>query len=193
METLVYSHHKSSHQYYRRSRGHEPSKDAYFASPPSDGFRGITCRAFESGGGLLPTPFSAFSDTTPVNTKAALRAISPSSSENRKGPRRILKSRSVPVPIKFKFHEDFLLSERWAGPAYSISPPPSSLPLPKFSVQSKRMISFDREVDLLPMAKSAPASPVRESSSSPGISLFEFSNSATKTLRRILNLDIADE
>lgn len=90
-------------------------------------------------------------------------------------------------------------SELWAGPAYSNSPPPSSLPIPKFSMRPpKRTVSLDLPVsddadfDVQPTAKSAPASPSREHS--PSIrDLLLSADSATKTLRRILNLDVAGE
>ncbi|KAL0302109.1 UNVERIFIED_CONTAM: hypothetical protein Sangu_2502500 [Sesamum angustifolium] len=104
-----------------------------------------------------------------------------------------------PIPIKIKLPKDreFSLSERWAGPAYSNSPPPSSLPIPRFSMHPKRTVSLDfptvaSDIDLRPVAKSAPASPTRERSPSPSC-LFDTADSATKTLRRILNLDITDD
>lgn len=87
-----------------------------------------------------------------------------------------------------------LLSELWAGPTYSNSPPPSSLPIPKFSVRPKRSVSLDPpgtcpEVEMLLRANSAPSSPRREGSPCAG-DLFD---SATKNLRRMLNLNLDDE
>eukprot|EP00252_Welwitschia_mirabilis_P014850 TRINITY_DN32897_c0_g1_i1.p1 TRINITY_DN32897_c0_g1~~TRINITY_DN32897_c0_g1_i1.p1 ORF type:complete len:248 (+),score=38.45 TRINITY_DN32897_c0_g1_i1:552-1295(+) len=87
-------------------------------------------------------------------------------------------------------------SENWAGPAYSNSPPPSSLPLPKFSLRERRSVSLELPVvsnelsDISgssPRVKSVslPASPSRQDSS------LEIA-SATKNLRRILNLDLDD-
>ncbi|KAK4355514.1 hypothetical protein RND71_024485 [Anisodus tanguticus] len=93
--------------------------------------------------------------------------------------------------------DEFAYSELWAGPAYSNSPPPSSLPIPKFSVKPKRTVSLDlpgspSDIDLPPMAKSAPASPARELSPSRGGLFDSTTDSATQTLRRILNLEIMD-
>lgn len=94
------------------------------------------------------------------------------------------------------------LNERWAGPAYSNSPPPSSLPFPKFSKRQLRTSSLDiplAEVELcddvdVPGSFSAPGTPSRKH--------FSFSSStvgslglcldvayATMDLRRLLNLD----
>ncbi|PIN14562.1 hypothetical protein CDL12_12796 [Handroanthus impetiginosus] len=106
----------------------------------------------------------------------------------------------MPIPININFEkreEELHFAERWAGPAYSNSPPPSSLPLPKFSVRPKRTVSLDlptlaSEIDKHPIAKSAPASPTRGFSRSPR-DLFDSADTATKNLRRMLNLDITDE
>lgn len=68
----------------------------------------------------------------------------------------------------------------WAGPAYSNSPPPSSLPIPKFSLCQKRAASLD-----VP-AKSAPVSLTSELKSSADFFV------ATENLRRILNLDVGN-
>jgi hypothetical protein len=38
-------------------------------------------------------------------------------------------------------NENLPFSERWADPAYSNSPPPSSLPIPKFSTRSPKRTS----------------------------------------------------
>ncbi|MBA0553577.1 hypothetical protein Golob_012748, partial [Gossypium lobatum] len=93
--------------------------------------------------------------------------------------------------------EGFLYSELWAGPAYSNSPPPSSLPIPKFSLRVKRTVSLDLPaaypiVDVHQTAKSAPASPTRELDPSVA-EVFCSAASATKALRRILNLDNTDD
>lgn len=50
----------------------------------------------------------------------------------------------------------------------------------------------DAGIKVHPIAKSAPASPTREHNPSTK-ELFLSVDSATKTLRRILNLDVADE
>ncbi|CAL0310350.1 unnamed protein product [Lupinus luteus] len=64
-----------------------------------------------------------------------------------------------------------LFSELWAGPTYMNSPPPSSLPIPKFSVTPARTVSLDLsgsspEIEMhYPVAKSVLSSPCRECSS----------------------------
>lgn len=210
METLVVvAHHRNHHQYYDRSQNHGSAKIKSFGSPPSGNFRGINCRTFQSGEGLLPAPFKSCCNTKTVSksvTKRASASFSPKtpspSVNDQKPSKRIAKSSSVPIPIPINIEfeskgGEYYFSERWAGPAYSNSPPPSSLPIPKFSLRPKRTVSLDlptfaSEADLHPVAKSAPASPTRERSPSPS-DMFDISDSATKTLRRILNLDITDE
>ncbi|CAG7881747.1 uncharacterized protein LOC108868765 [Brassica rapa] len=86
-------------------------------------------------------------------------------------------------------------SELWAGPTYSNSPPPTSVPIPKFSLQQRRTVSLtfpspDSAVDVLEVAKSAPVSPT---SSCDDDNPFHSTVSATMTLRRMLNLETADE
>ncbi|KAK6120073.1 hypothetical protein DH2020_046203 [Rehmannia glutinosa] len=200
METLVVvSHHRNHQQYYSRNHGYSPSKFDSFGSETSGNFPGINCRTFQSGAGLLPTPLKSFS--TPVAENAlSPKTPSPSFNENQNGSKRNAKSSTIPIPIKFNLDSKeggFPFSERWAGPTYSYSPPPSSLPLPKFSLKPKRTVSLDlptlaSEIDMHPIAKSAPASPTRGFSPSPS-DLFDSADSATKTLRRILNLDNTDE
>lgn len=221
METLVVvAQHRN--QYYSTSKGHGPERFGSFDSPPSKDFRGINCRTFQSGSGLLPTPIKSF--CSPVPKRVFSPSFSPktpiplhSRSEGPKKSKKLAKSTSsIPIPMKLKvdvdysklassFSGEFNFSERWAGPAYSNSPPPSSLPIPKFSLRPKRTVSLDlppssaSDIDFHPIAKSAPASPTRERSPSPdeddlfhdGVSLS--ADSATKTLRRILNLDLTDD
>ncbi|KAJ1405170.1 Proline-rich nuclear receptor coactivator motif [Sesbania bispinosa] len=185
METLVVEQHKN--QYYSRSKsqGH-----ARFGSSPSKNFRGINCRTFQSGIGILPTPLKSHdSPKTPSSTLPLSPKATP---------------KSTPIPINGKacrkettFTEDVLLSELWAGPTYSNSPPPSSLPIPKFSVVPKRTVSLNLpgsspEIEMRPVAKSAPPSPGREHLPFTR-DLFDNADSATKTLCRILNLNINDE
>ncbi|KAL6564374.1 hypothetical protein OROMI_015824 [Orobanche minor] len=235
METLVVARHRNDHQYYSRKRSYSSSKFVSFGSPPLGSYRGINCRTFQSGEGLLPTPSEAYSTKTPFTEKMSPapfspKTPSPSLIESQKIPKRIVKSSTVAIPIKFKIDNtegEFHFSERWAGPAYSNSPPPSSLPIPKFSQKPKRTVSLDlpnvaSEINSHHISKSAPASPTRERSLSPcdpfGFSIsatemsifpcesfdisdsgsemslspcdsFDISVSATKTLRRILNLD----
>ncbi|ERM93490.1 hypothetical protein AMTRI_Chr03g148790 [Amborella trichopoda] len=87
--------------------------------------------------------------------------------------------------------------ELWAGPTYSNSPPPSSLPIPKFSLRQKRSNSLDfppaeADVTLPTFAKSAPPSPSRDPCpSSDGF--FDDIASATQNLRRILNLNLEED
>ncbi|XP_004495188.1 uncharacterized protein [Cicer arietinum] len=196
METLVVvDQHKNQYCSRSKSQGH-----GRFGSSPSKQFRGINCRTFQSDSGILPTPLKSQSfhetktPTSPVTENPNRKKTSPKSS---------------PIPINGKtcrkettFSGDlccgsFLLSELWAGPTYSNSPPPSSLPIPKFSVRPKRTVSLDLpdsspEIELRPMAKSAPSSPTRERLCFTR-DLFVNADSATETLRRILNLDINDE
>lgn len=97
------------------------------------------------------------------------------------------------------------MTENWAGPAYSNSPPPSSLPLPKFSMRQLRSVSLELPSNndefggvvtaaTTPGFHSAPPSPTRDAPeySLPRGKMQGFSldvASATKNLRRILNLD----
>uniref|UniRef100_A0A5B6ZUQ4 Uncharacterized protein n=1 Tax=Davidia involucrata TaxID=16924 RepID=A0A5B6ZUQ4_DAVIN len=211
METLVVvAQHRN--QYYSRSRGHGPVRFGSFGSPPSRDFTEINCRAFQAGAGILPTPLKACA--TPV-TKRACSFSSPktpspsvhSHSDETKYLKRNVKSSAIPIPFGIiddsnnegSLNDEFSYSELWAGPAYSNSPPPSSLPIPKFSLRPKRTVSLDLPVsasgiNFHPIAKSAPPSPTREHNPYPR-DLFHFhsADSATKTLRRILNLDISDE
>ncbi|KAL5068200.1 hypothetical protein RYX36_019087 [Vicia faba] len=172
MKTLVVEQHKT--QYCSSSK---PQDHGRFEYSSSKDFIGINCRTFESGFALLPTtPLKSF-DESP---------------------------KSSPIPINGKgfrkerfFDGTILLSELWAGPTYSNSPPPSSLPIPRFSVRPKRTVSLDlpgssREIELRMMAKSVPSSPTRERLDFIR-DVFVNADSATKTLRRILNLNIGDD
>ncbi|KAJ6685054.1 hypothetical protein OIU79_015186 [Salix purpurea] len=220
METLVVvAQHRN--QYYSKVRSNGPAK---FGTSPSRHFKDINCRTFQSGEGILPTPFQASTTTvTKITNHVPLTSNSP------KTPSPAMKSqlnshrvdnghfktisKSTPITINVTVprketsfceeiglvNENLPFSERWAGPAYSNSPPPSSLPIPKFSMRPpNRTVSLDLPVshgtdfNVLPTAKSAPASPSREHSQCMG-NLFLRADSATKTLRRILNLDLADE
>ncbi|CAL0300592.1 unnamed protein product [Lupinus luteus] len=192
METLVLvEQHKN--QYYNsrsKSRGH-----ARFGSSPSKDFRGINCRTFQTRTSILPFPlnFPSSPKSPSLNTPANNKTFGKNTPV------------TTPIPINGKafrnetnFNEDVLLSELWAGPTYSNSPPPSSLPIPKFSVRPKRTVSLELlgssspEIKMRPVAKSAPPSPGREHSSSAS-DLFVNADSATETLRHILNLNINDE
>uniref|UniRef100_A0A7C9F695 Uncharacterized protein n=1 Tax=Opuntia streptacantha TaxID=393608 RepID=A0A7C9F695_OPUST len=213
METLVaVAQHRN--QYY--SHGGKANSPIRFGSLPSKGFRDINCRTFESGAGLLPSPFKSYGNGTPVSKKASLSPKIQTPNANTGGKSKVedakpLKKpvKSSPIAINLKggskkeserpSRENLSFSERWAGPAYSNSPPPSSLPIPKFSVKPKRTVSLElpipaleSDLNLPPMAKSAPASPTRESVL-PSFDFIHNDDFATKTLRRILNLDIADD
>lgn len=81
--------------------------------------------------------------------------------------------------------------EKWAGPAYSNSPPPSSLPFPKFSMQQMRSIATDlidasegeKNIDQVLQTQ-------KKVQSSNGSSIqFGFDVSATQDLRRLLGLN----
>ncbi|KAJ0112991.1 hypothetical protein Patl1_03348 [Pistacia atlantica] len=214
METLVVvAQHKN--QYYGRVKPN--------GSGRSRNFRDVNCRAFESGAGILPTPIRTSSASV---TKRSSSFVSFNSSSSSKTPSSSVNgnvnsvdniptksktsARSNPIAINMKTprnerpftgkllgeFETLSLSELWAGPAYSNSPPPSSLPIPKFSMQPKRTVSLDLpvmadeaavEMDR-PMAKSAPSSPTRDLIGRTR-DIFLSADSATKTLRRILNLD----
>ncbi|CAK8571897.1 unnamed protein product [Lathyrus sativus] len=181
METLVVEQHKN--QYCSRSK---PQSHGRFEYSSSKDFVGINCRTFESGLSLLPTtPLKSFDESPNLKTTP----------------------KSTPIPINgncFRNERIFdesdgsiLLSELWAGPTYSNSPPPSSLPIPKFPMRPKRTVSLDLpgsspEIKLCIMAKSVPSSPTRERLDFTR-DLFVNADSATKTLCQILNLNISDE
>ncbi|KAI4304487.1 hypothetical protein MLD38_039987 [Melastoma candidum] len=167
METLVaVAQHRN--QYYVRDVNQRGQPKFEIGSPlPSQSFRDLSCRTFQSGVGLLPTP----TNETPGS---GLKTIS--------------QSTPITIPVKVRNIEkdegvirDELLnrrvcySELWAGPAYSNSPPPSSLPIPKFSLRSKRTTSLDLPDSAMAIdgfsvrlaAKSAPSSPTLQSAKSP--------------------------
>ncbi|KAL2323532.1 hypothetical protein Fmac_027911 [Flemingia macrophylla] len=190
METLVVvEQHKN--QYYSRSKSQGHTR---FGSSPNRGFRDINCRTFESGRtGILPTPLKSHDSpkTPPDSGNKAMGKVK-------------LTPKSTPIPISGKaFRKDsegeLLFFELWAGPTYSNSPPPSSLPIPKFSVRPKRTVSLNLpgsspDIEKRPVAKSAPSSPSRGQLDLPFTrDLFVNADSATKTLCRILNLNINDD
>lgn len=211
METLVVvAQHRD--QYYSRSKSQGHAR--FGSSSPSRDFRGINCRTFQTGSGILPTPLKPCA--SPPVTKQPPSSASPSASfqtpfttPNSSSDNKTRSKTSTPVPINDKdckkertFTPDgrgLLLSELWAGPTYSNSPPPSSLPMPKFSVRPKRTVSLDLpgscpEIEMRKVANSAPSSPRRGDldSTSPR-DFFVNADSATKTLCRILNLNLDDE
>lgn len=198
METLVVvAQHRN--QYYT---GNEPHYLASFGSSPSSDFREINCRTFLSGSGILPTPLKASNTPAIKRTRSSPKPLPCAQSEGSKPHKKSSITTAIPINFegsyrKMPFRDDLSFSELWAGPAYSNSPPPSSLPIPKFSLRDRRTISLDlpasaSDFKIYPMAKSAPTSPVREhSSSSKDFAVTD--DFATKDLRRILNLNIADD
>lgn len=205
-------------EYY--SRVAKPNRyDDRSGSSPSRHFRQINCRSFQSDSGLLPTPLKSCTASiakgpVPVNSPKTPSPATDyfSGSHSVDNSQFKIASKSCPIPVSGKapkketpsyeelgtLSKSLPFSERWAGPAYSCSPPPSSLPIPKFSVKPKRTVSLDlplkddTDIIMLSNSKSAPASPTREHK--PNMKeLFLSADSATKALRRILNLDVADE
>ncbi|KAG9157988.1 hypothetical protein Leryth_000162 [Lithospermum erythrorhizon] len=199
MVTVIIDGHHNRNQYFNRNFNDSPAKYGYFGSSPSRNHKGLNCRSYNSDAGLFPTPVKSksFSEKSIKGKIAALspQTSSPSiyfSADHGKNDRKVIKSSAVSIPMAMKF-DDVGLMELWAGPAYSNSPPPSSLPIPKFSMRPKRSVSLElpssvSPIDLRPVAKSAPSSPNRERSPSPQETVDE-TDFATKTLRRILNLD----
>lgn len=154
----------------------------YEKKPPSKTFRQINCRTFHSGVGLLPRPPPP-KRTTSSSTTKGVHFHSPRS------PKSVLPSlRTSPIPIGGE-RRSLSYSELWAGPTYSNSPPPTSVPIPKFSLRGKRTASLTfPDVDLPEVAKSAPVSPTSSGDDNP----FNSTVSATMTLRRMLNIEFAD-
>ncbi|KAH0455496.1 hypothetical protein IEQ34_015528 [Dendrobium chrysotoxum] len=179
METLVevaqHRNHGYSGSYAQLTEG--------VASSPSRRFNGFDCWTFQSGHDSFPT--------FPSYHRSYAHASASKSSVFRSEPPKLSRRRSLIAIIPKKspkistFCEELSCSELWAGPTYSISPPPSSLPIPKFSLPQKHSISLDLPIS---RSKSAPASPIGDSRlSSPD---FFSTASATDNLRRILNLDL---
>lgn len=210
METVVVvAHHRNHHQGYSRNHDNGSSKGGSFRSAPGGHFRGVDCMTFQPGSGLFPTQLKSYSTATPVikhafSSSFSPKTPSPSDKVNQKSSKRNGKNCSDPIPIDIKFednkrlmNDDFQFYERWAGRTYSNSPPPSSLPIPTFSVQPKESISLDldvstSEIGLLFAVKSVPTSCTMAHNSLDG-DIFVSADTATKTLRRILNLDLTDK
>ncbi|CAN8247994.1 unnamed protein product [Cochlearia groenlandica] len=195
METLILvAEHRNQYSVKKSLR------DDGFKSGPSKTYRQINCRTFHSGVGLLPRPKRASSSSsTPINKRALPKVKSPCS------PKSVLPVFNHPSVYSkdYQIHRScsefvdkrrsLCYSELWAGPTYSNSPPPTSVPIPKFSLKQKRTVSLsfpppDSVVDIPEVAKSAPVSPT-----SSGDNPFHSTVSATMTLRRMLNLESADE
>ncbi|KAJ4955680.1 hypothetical protein NE237_012463 [Protea cynaroides] len=201
METLVVvAHHRN--QYYGTSKS---SVHDRFGSSPSRSFREINCRTFQSGGGIQRTPLKPSYSPAAISKSCSSPRTPPTINPRREDDKQFKidgKASAVPINIKvtkveMSFSDDLCFSELWAGPTYSNSPPPSSLPIPKFSLHQKRSVSLDvpasvSETAVYPIAKSAPPSPRRELYPSP-TGFFLSTDSATRDLRRILHLEISDE
>lgn len=185
---MIVAQHRN--QAYRKSKAQIYDR---FDSSSSKGFKAINCRNFQSGIGILPSPPpTAFPYGSTLEPKSLGCRSEPPKMSRKSSPIAITPK---PSPKFSSFCDDFSCSELWAGPAYSNSPPPSSLPIPKFSLCQKRSISLDlpgseSSIELQTQAISAPASPVRDSSLSPSADCFPRTVSATENLRRILNLDL---
>ncbi|XP_004983197.1 serine/arginine repetitive matrix protein 1 [Setaria italica] len=191
MEALVVFPEQRNH-HHRHPGARRKSSGPHFSSPPpSRDFHGMNCRSFHSGGGYMGVLASP--PPPPARTYSSPEPKTPKQQQPRHGGKR-----SRPISISPSTSPPSR-SELWAGPAFSNSPPPSSLPIPKFSLRQKRSISLELppversdDVEVRPHAKSAPSSPV-------GGAGYEFFNDnetasaiATENLRRILQLDIAD-
>uniref|UniRef100_A0A0E0K915 Uncharacterized protein n=1 Tax=Oryza punctata TaxID=4537 RepID=A0A0E0K915_ORYPU len=190
MAALVISQQRSHQQQSSSRRRKASSASSHFASPQSMcGFNVVNCRAFHSSVsiGILPSPPSL---PSPARTYSSPEPKTPKSQPHhgKKRSRAISISPSTSPPSR---------PELWAGPAFSNSPPPSSLPIPKFSLHQKRSVSLELppagrsdDVEVPLHAKSAPSSPTAGS----GVSFFSVSDTAiaTENLRRILHLKIAD-
>lgn len=192
METLVISEqrgHQLHHHAPGRRKKASPSASPHFSSPqPVRGFQAGNCRAFHSGItiGILPSP----------PTPGVARTRSPPEPKTPKQQLRPGKKRSRAISISPSTSPPSR-PELWAGPAFSNSPPPSSLPIPKFPLHQKRSVSLefppaDRsdEEEAPVHAKSAPSSPTASS----GVGFFSGNDVAiaTENLRRILHLKIED-
>ncbi|XP_024545014.1 uncharacterized protein LOC9645012 [Selaginella moellendorffii] len=101
------------------------------------------------------------------------------------------RSLSSPIDAKNPAAKAEFEDEKWAGPAYSKSPPPSSLPFPKFSVPVRSLsmeVAFSNSggspSEDIDVAGSNLASPSPQAPCNCWDAAF-----ATKDLKRILNLD----
>ncbi|XP_074316741.1 uncharacterized protein LOC141652997 [Silene latifolia] len=218
MATLLAVAHHRNEYHIGYGKGDSPAR---FGSS-SRGFMDVNCRGVEAGRGLLPIPFRGYGSPVsnrgvlsekPENLYVGVGGKSPfgsvtgvrSKSEDIKQSKKVVKSSPIAINLKGgsgsskkkEVRENVCFSELWAGPAYSNSPPPTSLPMPKFDMKPKRSVSLDlpdfvSDLNMSPMAMSAPTSPTSKSDRSSN-GFFSDDDSATKTLRRILNLDIADD
>lgn len=74
--TVVAQH---QNQFYGRSTAHDPARFGSFGSPPSDGFREVNCRSFESRAGLFQTQSKSckrtFSGSVSPKTRSPLTSL----------------------------------------------------------------------------------------------------------------------
>ncbi|XP_038996510.1 uncharacterized protein LOC120121125 [Hibiscus syriacus] len=153
-ETLVEKEEDELCRNYQRSNGGKKpprsmAKDTMLKKQSVEKFQ-RNGRTFQPGAGLLPTPFK-YSSTPISKQPSPTKLLSTSANDSHSKTTR--KSSVIPIndnrnPRKDKYFneisvEGFMYSELWAGPAYSNSPPPSSLPVPKFSPRVKRTMSLD--------------------------------------------------
>lgn len=149
--------------------------------------------SFQSWTGFRPTPLEISS--IPVYCFSSPKTPPPSAATV---------PRSTPIPINESIDFDehccykrLSFPELWAGPTYSNSPPASSLPMPRFSIRGNRTVSLELPTNSVekihPVVKSAPPSPTRGHTHPSSRELFHGADSATRTLRRILNLDVDSE
>lgn len=191
MGTLVISEQRS-HQLHHSSgrRKKASSASPHFSSPqPIRGYQAGNCRAFHSSItiGILPSP------TAPVVARRGRSSPEPKTPKQqlhygKKRSRAISISPSTSPPSR---------PELWAGPGFCNSPPPSSLPIPKFSLHQKRSVSLEfppadpsEGEEVLERAKSAPSLLTAASD----VTIFGGNDAAiaTENLRRILHLKIED-
>lgn len=157
MKTMAVVHHRN--HYYGQTK---PRIAGRFGSHHPRGFAGVNCRNFEASAPRLRSGRG--------NSGKQSKPIAISTKPSKKGP---------------SFDEGLPCSELFAGPIYLNSPPPSSVPIPKFSLPQKRGVRVSLElplplsgIELEPGDKSAPSSPSGDDVST-----------ATENLRRILHLD----
>ncbi|KAH9617715.1 hypothetical protein KSS87_017221, partial [Heliosperma pusillum] len=150
---LAVAHHRNEyHIGYRKG-----DSRARFGSLSSRRFMDVNCRAVEGGVGLLPSPFKGYG--SPVSNRGLLSPKPEylhagvtggrSKSEDVKQLKKVVKSSPIAIKggsgskVEKESRENVCFSELWAGPAYSNSPPPTSLPMPKFDMKPKRCVSLD--------------------------------------------------
>ncbi|KAG6495756.1 hypothetical protein ZIOFF_043583 [Zingiber officinale] len=162
MDTIV-SAARECHRYIGSSKSRITSQFGSFS--PSSSFRGMNCRAFNSDVAFMQSlPNKYF--TIDGYSEAKSPSYSPQTSKKIKRSTPIPINRK-PAPKEAAFTTDLFHSELyagpadtkyapkgspcttdlsrsklWAGPAYTNSPPPSSLPIPKFSLRERRGVSL---------------------------------------------------